>query len=55
VILILNTVGILEIVYIIFFSETGKKYIAGFKKHRAHKKATKTKRSKKETETEDSN
>lgn len=55
-IFIFNTAGILEIIYIIFFSQTGKKYIAGFKKHRAHKKAQKNK-AKDEVieETEDSN
>ncbi len=36
--LIFNTAGILEIIYIFGFSDAGKKYIHGFKKHRAHKK-----------------
>jgi len=39
--LVLNTAGILEIIYIFFFSVSGKKYIDGWKKHRAHKKADK--------------
>lgn len=50
-ILIFNTAGILEIIYIFFFSEAGKGYIKGFKKYRAHKKAhKKTKYIAKETE-----
>lgn len=38
-ILIFNTAGILEIVFIFLFSEQGKKYIAHIKSKRAHKKA----------------
>jgi hypothetical protein len=40
-ILIFNTAGILEIIYIFFFSQTGKRFIGEFKKHRAHKKSHK--------------
>lgn len=46
VILILNTAGILEIIYMVFFSESGKKYISGWKKHRALKKEQKKSHSK---------
>jgi hypothetical protein len=38
--LIFNTVGILDIVYIFFFSEWGKKYVAGLRKHRILKKVS---------------
>ena len=36
--LIFNTAGILEIIYIFAFSHAGKKYLRGFKKHKAHTK-----------------
>lgn len=49
-ILIFNTVGILEIIYILFFSEAGKKYIAGFKKYRASKKVKKEVKTKSQVE-----
>lgn len=41
--LVLNTAGILEIIYIFFFSATGKRYIDGWKKHRTNQKTTKKK------------
>lgn len=40
-ILILNTAGILEIIYIFFFSYPGKNYIFQFKKHYITKKIPK--------------
>ncbi|MEN9921368.1 MAG: hypothetical protein RLZZ517_346 [Candidatus Parcubacteria bacterium] len=40
-ILIFNTAGILEIIYIFLFSEAGKKIIEGVKQKRKHKKAHK--------------
>lgn len=39
--LILNTAGILEIIYIFFFSHSGKNYVSQFKKHYITKKISK--------------
>lgn len=40
--LVLNTVGILEIVYIFLFSQTGKGYIAKLRNSNSNKKSEKT-------------
>lgn len=40
-ILIFNTAGILEIIFIFLFSESGKKYVSHIKAKRVHKKAHK--------------
>jgi len=42
VILILNTAGILDIVYIFFFSGWGKKYCARWKEKRARRKGARS-------------
>lgn len=43
-ILVFNTAGIAEIIYVFFFSKAGKQYVHGLRKHRALKKAHKTKK-----------